>query len=293
MSRKTVVVTGMGCITPVGHSVHSYCDFVVNFLNRISSVEQFNDNVRRVKSFVFSDEKVSPNLDIACKYLLKAADQALTDSGVDVLKLYDTTRIAVIIGTKFGVFESQEQFLYRLKNTGIAFPMLFQQTANNLLSGIIAYRYGITGFNTTICNGWTSGLDAMILGEQLICNNEVDLAIVGGVDFLNEPIAGYYTELIREGMLTQEFVIGEGSGVVIMEAKDAVIKHKRQYKGQIVKHGQLSFYEDNQVSEDLINILDNLPDIEVYMAGFNGSNFDAYDNYALDVNGFRCILAIM
>lgn len=148
MKRK-VVITGMGCLTPFGGTPEELCKNIDILLNKnYEDIHPFGFTGHRINNFKFYDDELLgkyPRLDLSCQYILHATKQALHSANItpEIGKAY---RIGIIIGSTFGLLDSQEKFLKMLYRTGKGSPMYFQQTANNLLSGIIAYKYHITGF---------------------------------------------------------------------------------------------------------------------------------------------------
>src|SRR5690606_16869877 len=149
---------------------------------------------------------------------------------------------------------------------GIGFPVAFQQTPYNMLSGIIAYKYGIKGYNTTLLNGWTAGLDAFILGSQMITSNQVDYAIVGGIDILNKTVLAYYEELMTLGFLENNFIPREGCGVVLLKGIDVLELNAEPIKGTFISSEQGCFLNEQDIIDKFPKLISQIPADGIYFA---------------------------
>lgn len=289
---KKVNVIGMGCITPIGNNIGEF----ISVLNNCVSLHSYRKNLNSVKTinqFSFSYNKLlqtCPQLDIACQYILEATDEAIKDAGINFENFNGRSRIAVIVGTTFNIFNTQENYLHRVYKENVASPLLFKQSANNLLSGIIAHRYGLNGFNMTISNGWTSGLDALIMGQTLISCNQADLVIVGAVDTLNQPIFDFYEGLQKDGFLKKDFVAGEGCGVVVLEAADRIGINKP--KTCILETSNCNCFTDNDVRDEIRSIFKKSFNIQKYISNFNKSIIDNIEEVVLEHKQYNSVIDI-
>lgn len=200
--------------------------------------------------------------------------------------------MGVLIGTTFGVLASHQKYIEKLVKTGIGFPLAFQQTAHNILSGIISYKYEIIGYNTTLINGWTAGLDALILGSQLISSAQLDYVIVGGVDILNQTVLDYYKELAVLGHVGDNFTPAEGCGVVILKAIDTRESGEQSSKGFMLSTEQGRFADQQEAKEGLYKLISRLPVEGVYFSNLNGTNFDEYEEEGITRNALAQVMPL-
>lgn len=257
---RKVVITGMGTISQAGGTVEELCHQL--------GTGCFNYKAKELK-IDFNDENILksyPRLDKACRLFLTVSEQALKDAVLYPECRYSSSRIGIIVGTTFGVLDSQEQYLHRYFQTGIGFPAYFQQTAQNLISGITAYKYNLKGLNFSVFNEWTSGLDALVLGKELIAAGQLDAVVAGGIDILSPSVDRYYEELRNTGKLKDIFTVGEGCGVLVLEAEDTCAD-KSRIKGFIMDCRQGSFDNEEEVEKELIYILGQNHGIDNYIAG--------------------------
>lgn len=270
--KKTIVISGMGCICNIGNSVSEFCYNTNQLMN--GKIKQELEKIRIV-DLEYQDtiaEKAMPRTDKCCKLLLAAVDEAL--QGIEIEKL-KKKRVGILIGSSYGVANAQGDYLNTLNRINRGLPTYFQATTQNLLSGMIAYRYGLKGLNFTIIDGWTSGLDAVMLGKSYIQNGEVDMVIAGGVDCISPIVQSYHKELLQTGIITENFCQGEGCGVVVLE--DINESNQKAYKGKIKAVRQGSFYGQSDFEQELQKNEDLYEDIQHYYSNENGTIYDKYE----------------
>lgn len=294
--QETVEIKGMGCITPIGNTVEKFSSALSGFIPG-NSVKQHSTSltIRNITEFDYLPEGLTeacPQLDIACRYVLAATEQALRDADIDLCRTYDCSRVAVVMGTTFNIIDTQERYLDRLYKTGVASPLLFKHTANNLLSGIIAQRYGLKGFNMTISNGWTSGLDALITGKTILSCKQADLVIAGGVDVLNSSVLEFYEGMKREGFLKKEFIAGEGCGVVLLGAGNTDGTRSQKPRNCMIEAGKGNYFTDNDIQYQINSIFKKEIKIDNYFANYNKSKIDSIEKDALEQNFVGKVLDI-
>lgn len=291
MKRETVI-TGVGCVTSLGNIPEQFYQTLDYELNRIKTKGIFysNSNECRIKEFYFYNKELLqkyPRLDLSCQYILQATKQAIEQANID-LNMLVSKRIGVIIGSTYGLLDSQEKFLKMLYRTGKGSPMYFQQTANNLLSGIIAYEHHINGFNMTLYNGWTAGLDSILLAEQLISDSQLDIVIAGGIDILTDFVMSQYHYLMGKNSFRDYFLPGEGVGILLLEAKEYALQRKQQILGQVLGGEQCFFFSIKNFKKQLEKIIFENKD-KCYFANTNGTNLDIYEREIIDLIGISSI----
>jgi len=145
------------------------------------------------------------------------------------------------------------------------------QTANNLFSGILSYKYKIKGYNSTIFNGWASGLDAVMVAEQLILSGNAQIMIVGGVDTLNDTIIDYlkYKE--------EHITLGEGAAVLVLQSEESAMKSKNKVIGYINDSSQCMFYDERDLIYELTEIINKHKNTDYFLLNKNGCHWDKYE----------------
>lgn len=127
-------------------------------------------------------------MDDTCKYILEAVRQALIISKLNINEYRDKSKIGVIVASETGLSGIQRKYMNVLNNTGKTSSILFRQSAHNLMSSIISYYYGITGFNTTIFGEKNVSYDALELGMQLLQADISDIMIIVSANSIRNNI---------------------------------------------------------------------------------------------------------
>ncbi|MCF3101324.1 hypothetical protein IPZ58_06995 [Streptomyces roseoverticillatus] len=151
--------------------------------------------------------------DRASRLALRAAEPALRDAGLHDGKAFtgdgDTT--AVVVSSNFGILDSVCAFadvIARDTVKGLS-PLGLPQTSSNVIAGSVAMRHGLRGPSVTLCNGPTSGLDAVYWAHGLIASGRAETAVVIGV----EPSGDAVTKLLGEPVC-------DGAAALVLEARD-------------------------------------------------------------------------
>lgn len=274
-----MVITGTGCITNIGLCVDEYCMSLEHLVKESKKLHRYD-----IKDFRFDDTQVlkkNYRLDIACQYILSAVEQALQSANIVADELSDTTRIAIIIGSSLGLLNTQSKYLKALYRTGQPSSILFAQTANNLLSGIIAYKYKLKGLNFTLYNGWASSLDAISLGKKLLENEKSDMVIAGGVDTLGKMSVDTLNSTCNSmgygKILHGNFHVSDGAGVVILESEKRALQRNASIKGYVGETYQKRAKGYECLRRALGEIFEDNKEIKHYFANQNGTTIDEYE----------------
>lgn len=245
MSRR-VVVTGLGCVSPVGNTVEQSWANLLAGSSGIDFITQFDaDNFAcrfagEVKGFNIADyipEKEARHMDRFIHLGLAAACQAVADSGLptgDALDDEAAVRIGCNIGSGIGGLPMIEQTHAELVNRGPrrVSPFFVPASIINMISGHVAIKFGFKGPNIAVVTACTTGLHAIGLSARMIEYGDCDVMIAGGAEATVSPlgIGGFAAaralstrnddpktasrpwDRDRDG-----FVLGEGAGVVVLE----------------------------------------------------------------------------
>jgi 3-oxoacyl-[acyl-carrier-protein] synthase II len=246
MSRRRVVVTGLGCISPVGNTVaDSWASLLVgkSGIDLITSFDASNFACKfagEVKGFNIEDyipEKEARHMDRFIHLGLAAACQAVVDSGLpvgDALSDEEATRIGCNIGSGIGGLPLIEQMRDELVNRGPrrVSPFFVPASIINMISGHVSIKFGFKGPNIAVVTACTTGLHAIGLSARMIEYGDADVMIAGGAESTVSPLGvGGFTA--ARAMSTRNddpktasrpwdkdrdgFVLGEGSGVLVLE----------------------------------------------------------------------------
>jgi 3-oxoacyl-[acyl-carrier-protein] synthase II len=242
MTKRRIVVTGLGLITPVGIGVESSWKNILNGVSGISNITKFDTKgfksqvAGEVKNFdpdLYLNPKDSRRMDTFMQFGLVAGIEAFKDSGLEVTE-ENSERIGVSIGSGIGGINSIEVTSDNFVQGGPrkVSPFFVPGTIINMISGNLSIMFGLKGPNISIVTACTTGTHSIGDAGRMIEYGDADVMIAGGSE-------AAITELTVAGFsaakaLTQRnddpktasrpwdkdrdgFVIGEGAGVMVLE----------------------------------------------------------------------------
>ena len=242
MSKRRVVITGLGAVTPVGNTVQTTWDNLIAGQSGIVRISKFdakdiNSQIAgEVKDFNVSEyigQKEARTMDTFIHYGLAAGIQAFRDSGIEVTD-ENSERIGVIIGSGIGGLPLIESNCEALFNKGArrVSPFLIPGSIINMISGHMSIMYGLKGPNIAVVTACTTGTHCIGEAMRMIQYGDADAMLAGGAEstisalamagFANmralstrndDPAAASRPwDKDRDG-----FVMGEGAGVLMLE----------------------------------------------------------------------------
>ncbi|UUZ63083.1 beta-ketoacyl-ACP synthase II [Polaromonas sp. P1-6] len=246
MSRRRVVVTGLGCVSPVGNTVADSWANLLAGTPGIDLITQFDASnyackfAGEVKGFNIADyipEKEARHMDRFIHLGLAAACQAVADSGLptgEALGDEMATRIGCNIGSGIGGLPMIEQMHGELVNRGPRriSPFFVPASIINMISGHVSIKYGFKGPNIAVVTACTTGLHAIGMSARMIEYGDCDVMIAGGAEACVSPLgvggfaAARALSTRNEDPKTASrpwdkdrdgFVLGEGGGVLVLE----------------------------------------------------------------------------
>jgi len=246
MSRRRVVVTGLGCVSPVGNTVTESWSNVLAGTPGIDLITHFDASnlackfAGEVKGLNIGDyipEKEARHMDRFIHLGLAAACQAVADSGLptgDALGDELATRIGCNIGSGIGGLPLIEHMHGELVNRGPRriSPFFVPATIINMISGHVSIRFGFKGPNIAVVTACTTGLHAIGLSARMIEYGDCDVMVAGGSEATVSALgvggfaAARALSTRNEDPKTASrpwdrdrdgFVLGEGSGVLVLE----------------------------------------------------------------------------
>ncbi|HOZ63157.1 MAG TPA: beta-ketoacyl-ACP synthase II [Burkholderiaceae bacterium] len=246
MSRRRVVVTGLGCISPVGNTVAESWTQLLAGQSGIELITSFDASAfackfaGEVKGFNIADyipEKEARHMDRFIHLGLAAACQAVADSGLpvgDALGEEEATRIGCNIGSGIGGLPMIEQTRDELVNRGPrrVSPFFVPASIINMISGHVSIKFGFKGPNVAVVTACTTGLHAIGLSARMIEYGDCDVMVAGGAESTVSPL-GVGGFAAARALSTRNddpktasrpwdkdrdgFVLGEGAGVMVLE----------------------------------------------------------------------------
>jgi len=260
--KRRVVITGLGCVTPVGNDVGSAWQGVLDGKSGGAPITHFdasNFKVRfacEVKGFdpaQYMDRKEVKRSDLYTQYAVGAATQAMTDAGLGGGG-YDPLRTGVVIGSGIGginTFEEQHSIL-EASGPGRISPFFIPMFISDIASGVVSMRFGAKGPNFCTVSACASSGHAIGMSFRAIQYGDADVMIAGGAEASVTPMsmAGFANmqalssrnddparasrpfDVTRDG-----FVLGEGSGIVILEELSHAQSRGARIYGEVAGFG--------------------------------------------------------
>ena len=240
--NRRVVVTGLGCVSPVGNTIAETWSAITEGKSGIANITKFDATAfstrfaGEVKNFnveQYLDAKEARHMDTFIHYGMAAGIQAIQDSGLVVTE-ENADRIGVIIGSGIGglpMIEEQKAD-YDKRGPRRISPFFVPASIINMISGNLSIKYGMRGPNLAIVTACTTGLHSIGAAARLIEYGDADVMIAGGAEATVSPLGlgGFATaralssrnddpaaasrpwDSERDG-----FVLGEGAGVMVLE----------------------------------------------------------------------------
>ncbi len=241
-NRRRVVVTGLGCISPVGNTVAASWDALLAGKSGIATITKFDASAfsthfaGEVKGFNIEEYipgKEARHMDTFIHYGMAAGMQAMQDSGLAVTEA-SAERIGVLVGSGIGGLPMIEQTHAELTSRGPRriSPFFVPASIINMISGHLSIKYGLKGPNLAIVTACTTGLHCIGEAGRLIEYGDADVMIAGGAESTVSPLglggfaAARALSSRNEDPATASrpwdtdrdgFVLGEGAGVMVLE----------------------------------------------------------------------------
>jgi len=240
--ERRVVVTGLGCVSPVGNSIADAWATLIEGKSGIATITKFDATpfstrfAGEVKGFNIEDYipgKEARHMDTFIHYGMAAGIQAIQDSGL-VATDENAERIGVIVGSGIGGLPMIEETHAELTNRGPRriSPFFVPASIINMISGHLSIKYGFKGPNLAIVTACTTGLHCIGAAARMIEYGDADVMIAGGAESTVSPlgVGGFAAaralsarnddpatasrpwDKDRDG-----FVLGEGAGVMVLE----------------------------------------------------------------------------
>jgi 3-oxoacyl-[acyl-carrier-protein] synthase II len=246
MSRRRVVVTGLGCVSPVGNTVAETWANLLAGKSGIGLITKFDASsftckiAGEVKGFDVSSyigAKEARTMDSFIHFGIAAACQAVVDSGLplgDALGEELSTRIGCLIGSGIGGLPMIEAMHSEFLNRGARriSPFFVPSTIVNMIAGHVAIRFGFKGPNLAIVSACTTGLHCIGEAGRMIEYGDADVMVAGGSEAAVSPLGiGGFAAMRALSTRNDDpetasrpwdrdrdgFILGEGAGVMVLE----------------------------------------------------------------------------
>jgi 3-oxoacyl-[acyl-carrier-protein] synthase II len=260
--RRRVVITGMGCISPLGNDVETLWNNLLAGKSGIARITRFDPSnfdcqiAAEVKDFdgaALFGGREARRMDLYAQFAVAASGQALQQSGIDVSDA-NRDRIGVVIGSGIGgiatLFDQTKQFLERGPKRVSPFlvPMMLADSA----AGLAAIHFGLRGPNMSVVTACATGTNALGEAAEVIRRGQADAMLAGGAEASVVPIAiaglTVMTALSTRNAEPERasrpfdsqrdgFVMGEGAAVLVLEALEHAQARGARILGEITGYG--------------------------------------------------------
>ncbi|MFN5233490.1 MAG: beta-ketoacyl synthase N-terminal-like domain-containing protein, partial [Burkholderiaceae bacterium] len=196
--RRRVVVTGLGCVSPVGNTISSAWEALLSGQSGIATVTKFDASAfattfaGEVKGFQVEDyipAKEARHMDTFIHFGMAAGIQAMQDSGLEVTEA-NAERIGVMVGSGIGGLPMIEETHgeYEKRGPRRISPFFVPASIINMISGHLSIKYGLKGPNLAIVTACTTGLHCIGEAGRLIEYGDADIMIAGGAESTVSPL---------------------------------------------------------------------------------------------------------
>ena len=265
MTKRRVVITGMGAVTPCGIGVDNFWNALLNGKSGVSLIESIDTEKHTVKiAGEIKDKDFNPEdymsskdanrMDRFTQFAMVAADEAIADSGIDEADI-DPYRIGVLVSSAAGGFKTFEKNHMAMINKGptkgspFTVPMLIVDMA----SGRVSMKHGYKGVNKAVVSACATGSHSIGDAFRTIQYGDADVMVAGGCEATITTLGiGAFTAARTLSKRNDEptkasrpydkdrdgFVMGEGAGVVVLEEYEQAKARGAKIYAEIVGYGQ-------------------------------------------------------
>ena len=263
MELKRVVVTGMGALTPLGNNINVYWDHLINGVSGADTITLFNASkfktrfaceIKEFEPTNFLDRKEARKIDRFTQIALVASDQAVMDAGISKENV-DANRTGVVFASGIGgLITFQEEVMNFAKGDGTPRfnPFFIPKMILDIAAGQISMRHGFRGPNFAVVSACASSTNAIMEAYNLIRLGKADIILAGGTEsVISEAGVGGFNAMKALSERNEDpktasrpydkdrdgFVMGEASGVIVLEDLDHAVKRGAKIHCEIAGAG--------------------------------------------------------
>ncbi len=241
---ERIVVTGMGAISPLGHSANESWENAIHGVSGVGPITQFDTSdylvkiACEVKDFRpedYMEAREARRRDRFTQLAAVAAQEAMRQSGLDV-KAEKPERIGLIISSAIGGLKTLQDSIFTLKEDGPRrlSPFVIPMLMSNGAAGMMAIEYGMTGPSFSVASACASGADGIGTAWMMLRSGMIDVALTGACESTITPIGiGAFDRLGAMSRRNDDFsmtpqpfdknrdglVMGEGAAVLVLESE--------------------------------------------------------------------------
>ena len=263
MTKRRVVITGIGCVTAIAESGHDLFDALCAGKSGISKIESFDTTeypvkfggeVKKFDIKNYAEHREGKRMDRFTQFAYASARQAVEDSGIDFSDEELALRTGVLIGTGIGgLKEIEEQYLRLLqKGPSKVSPFTVPKLMGNAASGTVSIRYGLKGPNLCVVTACASATHSIGEAYYNIITGRSDAMVTGGSEAALTPV-GLASFCSLKSLSTRNddpqrasrpfeknrdgFVLSEGAGVVVLEEYEHAKKRGAKIYAELLGYG--------------------------------------------------------
>ena len=261
MSKRRVVVTGLGAVTPIGNNVEDFWAGIREGKVGIGPITKFDTTDYKVKIAAevkdfnakdHMDPRAARRMDPFCQYAVTAAKEAFEDAGLDMEK-EDSFRVGVIVGSGIGSLPQVENNYEKIltKGPGKVNPLMVPMMISNMAAGNISIQLGLRGKCTDVVTACASGTHSIGDAFRAIQYGDAEVMLAGGTESCICPtgVAGFTaltaltkTEDVARASIPFDkdrsgFVLGEGAGIVVLEELEHAKARGARIYAELVGYG--------------------------------------------------------
>ena len=262
--RRRVVITGLGCISPVGNNVPDMWAHILDGVSGVDFITHFDPSeykckiAAEVKGFdgaALFGSREARRMDRFAQFALAAAEEARADAGLEIND-DNRNRIGAVIGSGIGgigtLFEQMQVYIERgpLRVSPFLVPMMLPDTSG----GMVAINLGIRGPNLAVVTACATGTNTVGEASEIIRRGSADVMFAGGTEAAIVPVAmaglNVMTALSTRNDEPQRasrpfdlnrdgFVMGEGAAIVILESLEHAQARGAHILAEVSGYGSL------------------------------------------------------
>ena len=262
MSKRRVVVTGLGTINPLGNNVSDTWNNLINGISGIDYISSFETDelpvtfAGEVKNFDANDymgKQHARKLDRSGHLSIYATEEALKDAGFNTEERLGAD-VGIVFGTGIGGIGATEEAVrtYDKRGPSRINPLAITQLMPNSSTGQVAIKFGIEGPSLTITTACAASANAVGEAKNMIQNGIVDMVIAGGTESGTTAMTiGAFAQIKALSTNNENpkkackpfdkdrdgFVMGEGSTVLVMESEESAINRGADIYGYVSGYG--------------------------------------------------------
>jgi 3-oxoacyl-[acyl-carrier-protein] synthase II len=262
LTRRRVVVTGVGAITPLGNTVNETWQGLCEGKSGIAPLDHFDvsayttrfgGSIRNFDITQYMSEKEARRIDAFLHYGVAAGMQAVRDSGIEEAG-YDPLRVGVAAGSGIGGITSIENTLRLIDSTGPRkiSPFFVPGSIINMISGTLSIQFNFQGPNLAITTACTTGTHNIGVAARMIAYGDADAMVVGGSEMATSPV-GLGGFCAARALSTRNddpqrasrpwdrdrdgFVLSDGAGMMVIEEYEAARKRGARIYAELAGFG--------------------------------------------------------